>query len=469
MISDNIEEIISCGGIRMVFVLIPAGLMLGTAVLFAVRSLATRVRLQQSRRRVEQGQGTSALATLKTLVANHYGALEVHYLLSQALLQSGLFRDTARELELVTSLNAREKRYPAAHLARDLARCYRELGNLRDAQGTLLLALKAAPGEEKLLVEVAEIFLLRGMPRHAADYLESSLRLAPENGALLLKMAQVQERAGNLRSALEYAQKAHTVDSSLGEASLLMARLYGIFGNQERASYYYNELANLEGYRLQALQGKADCLAALGNSEAARQVLEQALEQCGGDSEACLPVLYRIADTLMKERRISEGITYLERIERIRSDFRDVSQQLEKLRDFGHNQRLADFVFSDKDHFHSLAAALTRGMGLEPRKFKPVKKRDLVIHAARNDGRYRDMYYLYFSRSMQAMGEWELRELMSEIRLVRMSRGIVFCAGGFAPQALEYAASRSLTLIDRSETARMLHTLASGNQVVGVA
>jgi tetratricopeptide (TPR) repeat protein len=170
---------------------------------FAHRSFRFRMRQERYGRFMDSGQGRRALPELRQLVKRHSSDLMLRYFLGQAYLQAGLGREAAQELELVDTRNRSEKLISPIGLTGLLARAYEELGRYKEAQGVLLLQLKNFPMAFELLVQVAEIFQRRGMPRHASEYMEMALRIDPDNTALILRMSSFLEHSGDLKGALK--------------------------------------------------------------------------------------------------------------------------------------------------------------------------------------------------------------------------------------------------------------------------
>jgi len=161
----------------------------------------------------------------------------------------------------------------------------------------------------------------------------------------------------------------------------------------------------------------------------------------------------------IKEMEVARGLEYLERIEQIDEKYRDVRENLEKFRGFKSNKYLATYAFSSNRDFSKLAEKIMEGMELVSRKQKIVKKRDFIFYAVNENRDFQSKIYLYFNRSMQPISEWGLRELFNELRVLHMSKGIIFSLGGFTKEAQNYGANRALNLIGKQELVRMLQTI----------
>lgn len=423
---------------------------------FAHRSFRFRMRQERYGKFMASGQGAALLPELRQLVKRHPGDLMLRYFQGQAFLQAGLFREAAQELELVDTRNRTEKLVPPVELAGILARAYEELGRYKEAQGVLLLQLKSCPLAFELLVQVAEIFQRRGMPRHASDYMEMALRIDPDNAALILRMSAFLEHSGDLKGALTQAKRVLELRENDPEACRIAARVYFSLSNYPRAMEYYAILAGLEEHRVNGLKGKAECLYAQGWMERSLMAFEEALRAAGDDRTARIPVLYRIGEICIKEGEIVRGLVCLEEVEQSSPGYKDTAKILARYRDFKNDRSLSVYAFSREGQFRELTAGILTALGVTFHKHKTVKKLDLVYYAAKETKDGPEHIYFYFSRKLVPLDERELREIVGEIRVVRMKQGVVYCPGGFTPQALEYARSRPLSLIGREELSSIL-------------
>lgn len=425
----------------------------------AQQAWSGRSRLRRCRALVAAGENREAIMLLGKLAATRRGDIEVHYLLAAAYRQAGRWQEAVNELEIVESYNRQEQRYPAIELAYMLADCYIEIDEYKSAQGALLVALRSHPREHGLLLRIADLFLLRGMPKHAAEYLDMALDLAPRDAAVLEKMATIMEEISDLRKALRYAKLALEVDGNRPVALLTAARAYYHFRNYDEANTHYSKLVQQPGYTVSGLTGRGECLLQSGNVPAALHLFRQALERCEERSEEALDLLYRIGHLYIDQLEVIRGVEYLERISAVRRRYRDVREKLEKYSDFRRGGALTRYAFSNNEDFYELAVKILGLAGVQPLKHKIVRKRDFIFYAVREEDEVREQLYFYFSRSLQPVTEWELREYVDEIRVLRMNRGVIFSLGGYDAPAAAYAENRPVTLHDRNRIERLLAAL----------
>jgi len=405
---------------------------------------------------LEAGQGAALLPDLRQLVKKQPSDTSVRFFLGRAYAQGEMYREAAAEFELAATRNRKERAIDPSELAGALASSYERLGRFKEAQGVLLLELKRSPLSCGLLVQVAEIFQRRGMPGHASDYMAMALKIDPENPDLLLRMAVFLEYSGDLKGVLEYAKKVLEIRAGDADACRIAARVYYNLSNYPKAMEYYSILARMPGFRASGLKGKAECLYAHGSRILALAAFEEALQAAGGDVDMKIPLLYRIGMLYIKEGEVLRGVEYLGEVEKRSPGYKDAGATLSRYTAFSNDRSLAAYAFSRDCQFYDLACKMLDGLGFSCHKYKQVKKRDLVFYASRETDEKYEHIYFYFSRKLTPMDERELREIVNEVRLVRMKQGVVYGPGGYTRQAVEYAESRALTLISREELASQL-------------
>lgn len=436
---------------------IMAGVALFVVIALTVWHMAGfSVRLRRLGVAVREGRAVDVVPLLRAMEARYHGRLDLHILLGQALMQTGEYRQAVREWDLAQLLNRHERERAVAEIAGPLADCHIALGEWREAQGALLVALKACPEENRLQERLADVYLHRGMPRHAVGCYETALRIDKDNKALLLRLATVQEIAGDMRGALASALHVIRLEAHNRIALEMAARLYGGFGNHRSAEEHYRTLLALPGGTGTAALGLAASIEAQGGRrEDALAAHERALGVVTAKADR-LETLYRIGTLRLQGQEIEQAVAAFERIGELEPGYRDTAALLGEYGKRESGDRMAAYLHGRSGEFGDLVAKLLAGLAITAIREKTVRKRDLVVHGTIENGQRRDLVLVYFSRSPSALGNRELQEISDELRIVKARRAYVLCTGGFSEAASAFAATRPLSLIGRDELSAML-------------
>lgn len=446
-------------------------LMLGAAGLVVVIALVLwkhfgfSLKLKRCEALLRHGEAETAVLGLRALEEKYHGELRVHQLLAEALMASGEYRQAVHEWELVLLLNRRERVLGTAQLAGSLADCQMALGEWREAQGGLLLALKTCPAEVGLLERLAVVYLKRGMARHAVSCYEAVVRLDGESVDALIKLATVQEIAGDLKGALATALNVLRLDAKNCPAALLAARLYSGFGNHAAAEQYWRILAGREEYRKEGLPGLAACIEALpGRRSEAIEAWMSALEVTD-TKPARVEILYRMAGLFLTDEDIRRAVILLGEVVSLDPDYKDASLLLKRYAELHTDGDIGRFVTGTTEEFRGLAGRILSALGVTSLRDKVSKKRDLVVHGLLERGDKRETVVLHFSRSLSPVSERELQEVHDELRVVRGKHAWVFSVVGFSDAARSFSKSRQFSLVERDEIRELLGMVSLSNLV----
>ena len=444
------------GGRTMIVVVIGAMALVSLIGMTLWRHFGLSLKLSRFSSMVHHGQAAEALHGLRLLENRHHGDIRVHQLLGQGLMVAGEYGQAAREWEIVHLINRHERVLALAEIAGPLADCQMALGEWRDAQGGLLLALKACPGEVGLLERLAMVYLKRGMARHAVSCYENILKLEGEEIVTILKMATVQEIAGDLRGALASALHVLRLDAKNGPAALMAARLYAGFGNHASAEPIWRGLAARKEYRGEGLTGLAACLEAQpGRTEDTVDAWLEVLQVTETKTER-LEVLYRMASLLLQSGDIRKGVLLLEEIVNLEPGYRDAARQLERYGDLYAGGDIGRFATGSIEEFRPVSGKILDAFGITVLRDKVTRKRDLVVHGVVGKEGKRETVLVHFSRSLSALGERDLQEVADEMRVLRGKHAWVFSVVGFSDDAKAFARSRQMSLIERDEIRTLL-------------
>jgi len=414
------------------------------------------VRLRRIEALIQEGAAGAALPLLQNLEKKYHGRLALHHLLARAYTQLAQYRNAIEEWNRVLLLNQHECELTVAAIAHPLAEAHIALGELREAQGVLLLALEASPGEGSLRERLAEIYTRRGMAKHALACYEFLLKYDPENRELIMKTADAQERAGDLRAALVSALHVVRLDARSTGAIAMAARLYSGFSNHRSAEEYWRALADLPANRAEGLKGLASCIEAQGGrDEEALDLFNQALAYLVGARDR-ISVMYSMVNILIRGESLREALAILEEISAMDPEYRDVPYLIQQYRDLAQDELVARFTSAGEREFRRLADDVLIALGVSVLREKIVNRRDLLLHGMVEQGTRRETVLLYFARSLSPIDERSLRELADEMRVMRAKRAYVFSMAGYSEHAKSFATLRSISLIARAELKTML-------------
>ncbi|MDR2734429.1 MAG: hypothetical protein LBC99_07295 [Spirochaetota bacterium] len=436
-------------------------LLVGVVCLFAgilavIWNMGFSMRLQKIEALVRGGAPDAALPLLRNLEKKHHGKLALHLLLARVHALLAQHRDAIEEWNRVLLINQHHCEISQADIALALVENHLALGELREAQGVLLLTLKSCPGELRLRERLAEIYLQRGMPKHALECYDILLKYDPENNDLLYKIALVQERSGDLRAALISTLRILRQDAQNASALAMAANLYSGFANHRSAEEYWRKLIGYASHAAEGYKGLAACLDAQGGrDDETLAAYSEALQYARGEQDR-LAIQYAMVSILIRMEALRDALALLEDIQARDPGYRDVAYLIDQYRELARDELVARFTSADDREFRRLAGDVLITLGVSILREKPINSRDLLIHGILDEGNYRETVLTYFARTLSPITERTLQELSDEMRVMRAKRAYMFSMAGYSVRAKNFAALRAITLIARDELKTML-------------
>lgn len=165
------------------------------------------------------------------------------------LASTGAARIHLERKEYVKALTAAAK-VPGPKQTKELLRvmlsAHLALGNADGAQTVLGTVLSRRPLEQKFVSSVADVFLERGMPGDAAQFLRIALPRQGLNAWGLTALAKLQDRQGELQLAKVTIARALKMNPTVGDAWAEQARIAGLQGNWDEAATSLKRAVELE-------------------------------------------------------------------------------------------------------------------------------------------------------------------------------------------------------------------------------
>jgi len=436
--------------------LLACAVCLVVGMLAVVWNMGFSVRLQRIDALVRDGAPEAALPLLRSLEKKHHGKLALHLLLARVHALLAQHREAVEEWNRVLLINQHNCEMPQADIALSLAENHLALGELREAQGVLLLTLASCPGELRLRERLAEIYLQRGMPKHALECYDILLKYDPENNDLLYKIALVQQRAGDLRAALLSALRIIRQDAQNTNALAMAANLYSGFANHRSAEEYWRKLIQYASHAADGYRGLASSLDAQGGrDEEALAAYAEALHYAREERDR-LAMQYAMVNILIRGEALRDALALLEEIKARDPEYRDVAYLIDQYKELAQDELVARFTGASDKEFRHLAGDVLIALGVSVLREKPAGGRDLMIHGILDEGDRRETVLMYFARALSPITERTLQELSDEMRVMRAKRAWMFSMAGYSARAKNFAAPRAITLIARDELKTMI-------------
>ena len=189
------------------------------------------------------------------------------------------------------------------------------LGTIRATQGRLseaeILFMRAIRLDKQLVgahMNLAYLYLLKGMPEKTISELKAVLTLAPNHQEAFYKLARLQLSQDHIDECIALLEQAKQAQPTTVVLHVLLGEAYLQKGQMEKAEENYLLALGKQSHAIDALLGLAQVYQAKGDVKTAFHYLARAKEGLGNSSD----LLYRFAVTALKIASYEDALSALQ-------------------------------------------------------------------------------------------------------------------------------------------------------------
>ncbi|MBQ9206182.1 MAG: tetratricopeptide repeat protein [Treponema sp.] len=266
-------------------------------------------------------------------------------------------------------------------------------------------------------------------------------------------------KAKHYKESLPYLKRALDENPENKEALFAMADGMNESGYGEKAIKVFMHL------RPDPEFGAKACLAAgmfhlkMGDADKAIQDFEIGLKHQNAAPEVAIETRYRLALAYFAQKAIGKGITYLNEIQAINPQYKDVPQLLARYSELNQNKNLQTYLMSSSSDFVALcrkivmkyyqrAVAKIVDIAVKPEHVEILMTVDFV--------RAEETHIFRFYRTTGAVADLYVREFHARVSEAKADKGICITAGLFSEEGRKYAEGRPIDLVDKNGLIKIL-------------
>lgn len=177
-------------------------------------------------------------------------------------------------------------------------------------------------------------------------------------------------------------------------------------------------------------------------------------------SEIVLELKYRLAMAYLRLQEIGRALNYLNEIQQINPNYRDVPALIGKYQELNSNKNLQIYLMAPTGDFVTLCRKVV--LNFFPRaKVKitniAVNKNEWVdILTDVDTPKWSDVVMFRFIRSTGSVGELTLRDFHAQLKDVKAGKGLCITAGTYTDEAKKYVEARLIDLYDKNKLGALL-------------
>lgn len=442
---------------------IVAGIAFIIVVLFIIflKSFKKPRRLQRIWEQIQTGDTRNAIKNLKIIILKHGGSVDAHYLLAECYRREGNCDMAVVQYRYCLKQSKKTSFATISQIREGLVECLLVLKKEDEALTELLELSRTDPKKPDYLVEIAKIFYRRGNIEQAVIYFDKTVKYNPAHAEALGYLGIIMYHANQVKEAMGYLARAIRCDPRNYQAYYYLGRVYMDGRDFAKAITYFEASQRSPEYRVRAFLQKGNCYREMNEFENAVDQYKKGIAAAGTkDQSVMLATKYALASIYESRGKLAEAIELWEGIQKINPSFRDVPQKLEQYQYLRMDDNMKDFLVSPKPIFEGICLDVVRHLGYEIIDIRELKPGITAIIAApvktaiRGPGR--QYVYVKVYREAVNLGLHTVKILLEEAKKLHCVKAICISPVEFKPEAVEFALSRPIDLIDGQKLSRIL-------------
>ena len=272
-------------------------------------------------------------------------------------------------------------------------------------------------------------------------------------------------KAKHYKESLPYLKRALDENPENKEALFSMADAMNESGYGDKAMKVFMHL------RPDPEFGAKACLAAgmfhlkAGQPDKAVQDFEIGLKHQNATPEISIETRYRLALAYFAQKAIGKGIEYLQSIQVINPQYKDVPQLLARYSELNQNKNLQTYLMAGSSDYVALCRkivmkfyqrAVTKIVDIS------VKPENIEILVNVEFVRSEENHIFRFYRTTGAVSDLYIREFHARVSEAKADKGVCISAGLYSEEGRRYAEGRPIDLVDKNGLIKILKKVDNG-------
>ncbi|MCX8059234.1 MAG: tetratricopeptide repeat protein [Spirochaetes bacterium] len=332
----------------------------GSGILFIISIILYKVffspvKIAKIKQLISSGRFEEAAGYLRKLIKRDPDNPINHYYLAECLWNMKNYNEAKSEYNYLFRYNLETYGISEAQVRFKLADIYLNKNQFDEALKELLLIYNNNPDDLYTCLEIADIFKNKQKWDHALKFYQKALKIDKDNAKAIFSTGEILIEKKQYSIAKKYLQAALKLAPNSPDAQYF----YGISCKEtsdiRNAIIYLSKVTSVERFALNANFNLGLIYFENKDYQNAVKYFEEALKWIKDfNSNSYLNILYIIADTYYKMNFIDKAIELWEKINSIKSNFRDVIVKLSKFQHLKNDDNIKEFLTASKQSFEEI-------------------------------------------------------------------------------------------------------------------
>jgi tetratricopeptide (TPR) repeat protein len=444
------------------FVVGGAGLIF--LIVLTFKNAVSPRKLHAIERLLENGNVKTAMRQTKMLLARNERNVDAHWFLGESYRAENRpelaiveYRYIANSMRFSNTASERKVR-------QRLGDCYLEIGQIDEAQKEFILLSKLDPDNPEVIFKIAQLFENRDYTDSALANYKRVVELNPHHalahfrlGVIFIKKNSFGEAKQELVQALKLNPDDHAPHYYLG-------KILRMTGDRTGALSHFEKALRSTDLKQRAYLERANIFVMDKDYQEAIGELLKAVELGDRDMSAALAVRYLLSRCYESENDLGRAIEQWDWISERNPKYADVPVKLSMYGGLRADDQLKDFLIAPKDKFAQYSERIITLLGMKVHKEITSDNDVYEFSALDADRKVRRMgsgvCLVRIIRSTDPVGYEPIRGLYEEMRKMNASRSVCVTASKFTNNAVEFAHSRPIDLVEKEELTKLLKKIS---------
>ncbi len=443
-----------------VILIIILGTVFGILTFFIVKSFISPRRIETLNELLKKKRYTQVVKTAKRLLVNDTHSIDLHYLLGMAYLGDGKAELALMELKKINQIGQFTNFCREIPFRKQIAELYVKFNQIDESLKEYLLLIKAQPEEAVYYYTAGELLEARGSGTKAVSFFMKAVELDKnfadahyKLGLLLYLNKKPMEARNELEKVVKLEPDNYPAYFYLGKLLKENHDYAGALKALEKA------LKNAE-FKGRALIERGICYMSMNNYDRAIPELERALKNVTDKTgNEYMYGGYFLAYCYEKLRKLDRAIEIWERIYAKKPGFKDVAEKLSQYQELSSDDRMKDYLTTQKEDFLDICRAAVKVMNLTVQDLSEIPN-GCEITAVELNTKWRNARkmpkLIQFLRVSDVIDQSTVRNLHEKMKKKNLTRGIIVTSSNFSRTAAAYADIRPIDLLDKNRLAELL-------------
>jgi len=435
-------------------------IFIAIVVLYLVQTYVLPKKLTEIASMIEAGQTKLAIRKLDEIIEkderNHYA----HYLLAEAYSREGNTQYAIVEYRQVIKIGHFDHNVNEIAVRSKLASLHKERNSLEEAKKEYLILTKIDPSNYDNYFQLGILYFNVGLLDKAAGYMKKSTACNVNHEPSFYYLGQIYYRNNSYTDAKQMFLQSVKLDPSNQKSHYFLGLVLRQQGDFDWAIKEFEIAQKNDELKVKSFMGKGSCYMEKGQHPKAVIEFERGLKFVRRGTETELKLRYLLAECQEKMRDIHSAIYNWEKISEVNSGFRDVTEKLKKYADFRQDDRIKDFMIAGLSQFEHICRKIVERMHYNIMDVEIMSDTDIEITAIESEGKWRNTRQINrivrIIRTTDTIREQFVRDLHETMRSRNANRIIIITTGDFSHAALDFANTRPIELLGKSELIDML-------------